>query len=662
MARNIVLKMLSIFLLLFVVSFSLMGCGGSENGAISSSPTYSSVTTGDEYGQSVSGGIADYNVTVSDGDNIVGARISATAFKTDAYGNTISVPVCSSYTELGGGKYTLNGCSEKPLYISATGGFIDINKNNILDLNESTLNTTLNMKTTVLPDIDFVITPLSTFVAGYASFNDFNLSAIIVKLGFTSRTTAMKSSSATYLLNKNMNVILSTATEVGMNVTSFCSNLAIQMLVTDGTGIDNLRYSFIYFANDPNQQLIYGDAQLESFWNDSRVQKIIAGLDTAQIMLGKKVPAGKLRISGLTTTYLTGQNIVKYANVKIYNGEKLIGQRTSNKYGKYSIEVNESDIPRDSILYLTAKTADLNLTTSVPTNAILDKRVSSNIDSSRIGSLSISYVTTLFNDNNNSVQKGATIKKLLFDSTSYLNKNINNSTFFIPLKIIYENQLIPGGASAPIDTEYLTKLAKNLPASSMPYVLDVEAWRFPYVISAENDIIVNEYVQKYLLILNTLKAARPELKFGYWGIFPVMSMYGSTENLLDIEKERAEHLFQLTRSIVDAADFVAPAMYTYWDNPNLFTKIYTESFSMSYRYNKPIMPYLWAEYGEQTPMIGTYIPDNYWKYEVQFVKQYANGIAMWGGINFLLPTNDQNRIRTWDENISWWQILLTEFK
>jgi hypothetical protein len=660
MSSNIVLKILS-NLLLFIVSFSLMGCGGSGNGTTSSSPTYTSVTTGDEYGQSVSGGIADYNVTVSDGDNIVGARISATAFQIDEYGNKISVPVCSSYTELGGGEYTLNGCSQKPLYISATGGFVDINKNNILDLNESTLNTTLNMKTTVLTDVDFVITPLSTFVAGYASFND-SISTVITKLGFTSRITAMKSNSATYSLNKKMNVILSTATEVGMNVTRFCSNLAIQMIATDGTGIDNLRHSLIYFVTDPNQRVRYGDAQLESFWNDSRVQMFLDGSDITQIMLGKKMPVGKLRISGLTTTYLSGQNIVKYANISIYISEKLIGRGTSNKYGKYSIDVNESIIPRDSILCLTAKTADLNLTTSVPTNAILDKRVNSNIDSSRIGSLSISYVTTLFNDNNNSVQKGATVKKLLFDSTNYLNKNINNSTFFIPLKIIYASALIPGGASALIDTDYLTKFAKNLPASSTPYVLDVEAWKFPIVISNENDTIIRDYVQKYLLILNTLKAARPELKFGYWGIFPVMSMYGSTENLLDIEKERAEHLFQLTRPVVDAGDFVAPCMYTYWDNPKVFTKVYTESFSMSYRYNKPIVPYIWAEYGEQTPMIGTYIPDDYWKYEVQFVKQHANGIAMWGGSNFLLPTNDPNRIRTWDENISWWQILLTEFK
>jgi hypothetical protein len=660
MSSNIVLKILS-NLLLFIVSFSLMGCGGSGNGTTSSSPTYTSVTTGDEYGQSVSGGIADYNVTVSDGDNIVGARISATAFQIDEYGNKISVPVCSSYTELGGGEYTLNGCSQKPLYISATGGFVDINKNNILDLNESTLNTTLNMKTTVLTDVDFVITPLSTFVAGYASFND-SISTVITKLGFTSRITAMKSNSATYSLNKKMNVILSTATEVGMNVTRFCSNLAIQMIATDGTGIDNLRHSLIYFVTDPNQRVRYGDAQLESFWNDSRVQMFLDGSDITQIMLGKKMPVGKLRISGLTTTYLSGQNIVKYANISIYISEKLIGRGTSNKYGKYSIDVNESIIPRDSILCLTAKTADLNLTTSVPTNAILDKRVNSNIDSSRIGSLSISYVTTLFNDNNNSVQKGATVKKLLFDSTNYLNKNINNSTFFIPLKIIYASALIPGGASALIDTDYLTKFAKNLPASSTPYVLDVEAWKFPIVISNENDTIIRDYVQKYLLILNTLKAARPELKFGYWGIFPVMSMYGSTENLLDIEKERAEHLFQLTRPVVDAGDFVAPCMYTYWDNPKVFTKVYTESFSMSYRYNKPIVPYIWAEYGEQTPMIGTYIPDDYWKYEVQFVKQHANGIAMWGGTNFSVATNDPNRVRTWDDNISWWQILLTEFK
>jgi hypothetical protein len=32
-------------------------------------------------------------------------------------------------------------------------------------------------------------------------------------------------------------------------------------------------------------------------------------------------------------------------------------------------------------------------------------------------------------------------------------------------------------------------------------------------------------------------------------------------------------------------------------------------------------------------------------------------MIIWGGSNFAVPSNDPNRIRSWDENISWWNIL-----
>jgi hypothetical protein len=220
--------------------------------------------------------------------------------------------------------------------------------------------------------------------------------------------------------------------------------------------------------------------------------------------------------------------------------------------------------------------------------------------------------------------------------------------------------LLPAGANAPIDTDFLTKFAQTLPVTPVPYLIDIEAWPIPFVTSTENDIIIKDSVAKYVLVMKTLKMARPDLKFGYWSILPNVSVIEPIPTPTTIA--RAEHLYELTYPISEVVDFVAPAMYTEWpeEKQSYYFSVYDQAFTMGKRYNKPIIPFIWAEYDVGTPMVGTYTSDTYWKNIVMFTRDKGDSVALWGGANFALPSNDPNYRRTWDNTISWWTILKSQ--
>ena len=379
-------------LLLIFVSYFICGCGSSgsnsSNEALMSG--IGSMSTGDTYPSSVDG-TANYYVTVSD-DVIVGARLIGIKSVTDAYKITRDTSICESFTEMGSGVYSLNNCSVKPAKVIAIGGFIDLNGDGRFDTNEPTQNSPLVVDTTVLADVNLTITPMSTLAAANYTINRGTLAT---KLGFASRSAAYTVTAANQAMNRIVNAVLSAANSSGFDVTVFSADLVHRILLADGTGIDNLRAAISSLVNAPESKTAYGDAKIQSFWNDSRVQAVINGTDAMSAMLAKKVPNGKLRISGLVTTTSTGANIVSGAALSVYVGGNKVGNGVSDKYGKYSIDVDQSTIPKDTTLSLNAQTETLNLTSSVPTNVLLNKRVNGHINSSYIGSLAISNLTSL---------------------------------------------------------------------------------------------------------------------------------------------------------------------------------------------------------------------------------------------------------------------------
>lgn len=251
----------------------------------------------------------------------------------------------------------------------------------------------------------------------------------------------------------------------------------------------------------------------------------------------------------------------------------------------------------------------------------------------------ISVESSFFADTNQ-------INKAIYDATKYFNKTKKNEVFFPPLVILYEKKLLPRGSDT-IDVNYLRELALSLPKSSIPYILDIESWKCG---KNMDDLSASNSVDKYILVIDTMKKARPDLKFGYFGIIPVKAPIVET---IPSDKNMKEwkHALERTHRLISHVDIVCPEGYTYFNNQEAWTRYMNMVIKEAKMYGKPVYPFLWPEFMNSTPLKGKFIPSDFWRYQLDFIYKKCDGVIIWGGRDFsAFPTVS----REWDENERWW--------
>ncbi|MDD2368188.1 MAG: hypothetical protein PHQ90_02725 [Sulfuricurvum sp.] len=656
-----------IFFLLIIGVF-LSACGGGGGGdstPTTTTNTASSVITGDSYGSSVSTGVrADYNVAVSD-DVIVGAKLLATAY-VSINGLNYRIPVCDSFTELGEGKYTLNNCSQKPEYIFAFGGFMDSDGNGALDNNESMQFSPLilNMASQSLQNdtSSFAVTPITTLIS---EVDRATTNILINKMGYNASNVASTAlffgvNDGNKLLRHAFNALFSSCVDNGLKIQEFSPELVGLINASSYTGIEAIKDAINTIAANPAAyEAEYGKSQLQSFLNDSRVQSIQTSDDATILtkLLAKKTRLGKLRIIGNVNSYLKGNNIIDNATVTMYIDANTtpIATAATDRYGKYSFEIDETAIPKGVSLILVAQKNNIKLTSSFKSDALWSRRINNSVNPTILADLSINYITTLVAARPNSGQVGTTSPKLVFDGTSYTNKNSSNETYFIPIPMLYEARVLPWGPNVDINTSFLTIYAKTLPASSIPYVLDLESWNFGD--STESTDVTLAKVAKYITVVDAMKAARPDLKFGYFGLLPQLSLLESSFNSDYTYKsfvlDRMNSRYETTKELANHVDVLFPELYTYWPESQSYaftSRVSTGIGTYAAKYNKPVIPFLWPAYMYVSGVSGgTYLSDSYWALEfaATWQNQQTSGVAIW------------SQIQPWDETMHWWQNVKT---
>lgn len=240
----------------------------------------------------------------------------------------------------------------------------------------------------------------------------------------------------------------------------------------------------------------------------------------------------------------------------------------------------------------------------------------------------------------------ALAQKPLYDTTGYLDKNRQNETFFVPMKILYEDMLLPNGPNH-IDTLFLTKYAKTLPASKIPYILDIEAWKIGPDVS---DKTANMHIDKYILVIATMKKARPDLKFGYFGVLPVMDIIRPR---LPTKQEISQwhHANVHVSRLAPYVDVVTPTPYTFYNDLALWKHFASYQIQEAKMYGKPILSFLWPEFMDCTPFKGQFLPSKLWEEELMLAYEQGDGVIIWGGQNFIT-----HQPRVWDEKAPWWII------
>jgi hypothetical protein len=246
----------------------------------------------------------------------------------------------------------------------------------------------------------------------------------------------------------------------------------------------------------------------------------------------------------------------------------------------------------------------------------------------------------------NSIFAGEFSVKPVYDTTGYSDKNKTNESLFIPMKILYEDMLLPEGPNK-INIVFLTRYAQSLPSSKIPYILDIEAWKIGPTVS---DSVANSNIDKYITVIKTMKTARPDLQFGFFGVLPVMDVI-RPRVALRAELEQWHHANLRVKRIANYVDVVCPSPYTFYNDLNLWKNFTLFLMREAKMYGKPVLPFLWPEFMDCTPFKGQFLPVSFWEEELMFAYNHGDGVCIWGGRN--LVTHEP---RVWDEKAGWWSV------
>lgn len=246
-----------------------------------------------------------------------------------------------------------------------------------------------------------------------------------------------------------------------------------------------------------------------------------------------------------------------------------------------------------------------------------------------------------------SVQQNTKGKKPIYDGTKYKNKNQKNEDIFPKISILYINQLLDNRHE--INLNRLEKIAQQLPQTEVPIILDIEIWD----VHTANDVEANKNIDKYILVIDTLKKIRPDLKFGYYGVLPNRDYWSPITN--DPRKiQDWNRINKRLRKLAEHVDVICPSLYTFYDDFKGWKKYAIENIRRAHEYGKPVYPFLWPQYHDSNNVLGgKFLPSTIWQEQLTLVYDNADGIIIWGGWDMRKEFYGK---MNWNENDLWWHI------
>ncbi len=240
----------------------------------------------------------------------------------------------------------------------------------------------------------------------------------------------------------------------------------------------------------------------------------------------------------------------------------------------------------------------------------------------------------------------------VFDATLYANKPDLSLYGLTPITVVYpdsfgrdwyrqDHQGLPR-------KEVVHAVANNVQAKGTPVVLDIEHWRV-----WGDKRVIQENLKKYMTILEWMKDVVPTLSIGYYGLPPLRNYGAAQSGLITGELKAWMWGNDQLKPLADAVDALYPSLYTFYEDRAGWRKFAAAQIAEARRYNaeKPVYVFLWPQYHEiNKTLAGTYLPEDYWRLELQTARELADGIVIWGG------WGNNHRPAIWDDNATWWKV------
>lgn len=230
----------------------------------------------------------------------------------------------------------------------------------------------------------------------------------------------------------------------------------------------------------------------------------------------------------------------------------------------------------------------------------------------------------------------------LFDATSYADKPALSRYGIEPLRIVGEQEaLLPGDRQRLPPVSRIRRSAAALAAPNGLVVLDIESWD-----THGSDRQAQDSLAKLLRVLHAYQQARPDLRFGYYGVPPLWDKRRALLPDGAPDKRRWIADNERLRPLANDVAALFPSLYTSSPDPGEWRRFAQQYVEEARRLagSRPVYVFLWPRYHEGTPgLAGQYVPAEYWRLMLETAYELADGAVIWGGWR-----------RTWDERAAWW--------
>jgi hypothetical protein len=246
-------------------------------------------------------------------------------------------------------------------------------------------------------------------------------------------------------------------------------------------------------------------------------------------------------------------------------------------------------------------------------------------------------------------------KFMVFDATLYKAKPDLGQFGLTPITVAYPSSIWPGKSADMQNVPAATvvqKIAAGASQSTGIAVVDIEQWSV-----VGDPATVAQSIGKYQQTLQMFQQDAPSLQVGYYAIAPIRDYWNAIAGPRSAKYMAWQKENDAVAPIAQQADALFPSLYTFYTDQVGWQKYAIANIAEARRIapGKPVYVFLWPQYDAGTgAQGGDYLPDAYWKMELETAKQYADGAVIWGGWT-----------ETWDDNASWWletQQFMTEIE
>ncbi len=261
----------------------------------------------------------------------------------------------------------------------------------------------------------------------------------------------------------------------------------------------------------------------------------------------------------------------------------------------------------------------------------------------------------------------------VFDSTYFTDKpNLKTmgveNIYVAAAEFFYLLDKPGGGYDMTKPNEPATRMVARR-AADRRQILCIDIEHFPEDIRRDKPDDVQKTIDMYAQIVAWVRDERPEVKLGFYGSFPRREYWAAVNYLRALEHrgepwwdqrfpEYEKHFKQwqaandIFRPLAEKCDYIFPSIYTYYDTPKDWPYYAKANILESRRYNKPVIPFIWMEYHNSTPLKGQKIPANFWQLQLATCRQDADGLVIWGGVSYL--TEPKGVKEPWSQHAAWW--------